>query len=199
MAAQEPLEVRSRDDLLAAARVNGASLAIADCQSLDRERMAMTVEISGTPGAVQGTITTLRKMVGVRQAYEVSTDSPKTRVLMTLDKPRICRASDNNPILCLDCPFDAAEIPVRWRPDVRRTTDTGQIISMEGDEGIRARIEDISPLDKSVTLNRKERGILAVAIEKGYFDFPRRLTLEGLSRLVGVEPAALREILRKAE
>ena len=199
MDGRKPLEVRSRADLVAAAELNGATLDVADCQSLDRERMAMTVEIAGTEPSVQGTIATLRKMAGVSQAYEVGSDSPNTKVLITLLKPSICRASDDNGLLCLDCPFDSAEIPARWRLASSEAGGVAEAIGAHGDEGVQVRIGDISTSDRHVALTKRERGILAVAIERGYFDFPRRITLEGLSRLVGADPVSLRELFRRVE
>ena len=196
---QELPEVKSRQDLLTAAEINGATLSIVDCQSLDRERMAMTLELSGTQLAVQKTIATLRSMTGVSQAYEVGSDSPACRVLMTLLKPRICQTSEDDDVMCRDCPFDSAEVPMRWRFNLRRTGNTGELISKLGDEGAQANVEGISPTDTSVTLSPKERGIIAVAIERGYFEFPRRITLEGLSQLVGVEPSMLRRLFRSVE
>ena len=199
MSKRQPLEVKSRRDLVAVADMNGAALSIFDCQSLDRTRMAMTLEIVGTPEAVQGTISSLRTMVGVGQAYEVPSDSPRTRVFMTLDKPRICQASEGGAVLCADCPFDSAEIPTRWKLDFRRAGDTGQLVARLAEQEVQAGTNLISPVDRSVRLTPKERGIVAVAIERGYFEFPRRITLEELSQLVGIEIAALRKTFLSLE
>jgi hypothetical protein len=199
LARRKPLEVRTRNDLTAAAEVNGATLSIVDCQSLDRERMAMTLELTGPRRAVQGTITTLREMTGVDQVHELESDSPETRVLMALQKPRICQVSESDGILCHDRPFDSAEVPARWRFTLKKTGSVGEAIGWLGEDSIQARIEDISPLDKNVTLTPKERGIVSVAIERGYFEFPRRITLEDLSLLVGVEVSELHRIFRSLE
>jgi predicted DNA binding protein len=40
---------------------------------------------------------------------------------------------------------------------------------------------------------------MATAMANGYFDFPRKISLTGLSQLVGVKPSTLSEILRSAE
>ena len=101
--------------------------------------------------------------------------------------------------MCLDCPFNSTEVPARWRFVARKTSDVGDIIARLGDAGIQVRVQDITPLDKNTTLTLKEKGIIAVAIERGYFEFPRRITLEDLGRVVGVEPASLSKILRSAE
>ena len=193
------LEVTSRNDLLAAAKMNGAVLSITDCWPLYRGEMAMLLELTGTPIAITKTISTLQEMVGVREAYEVDNDVRSTTVFIALDKPRICRSAENSAVMCLDCPFNSTEVPARWRFAAKETSDVREIMARLAEGGIQARIQDISPLNKNVTLTLKEKGIIAVAIERGYFEFPRKITLEGLGQVVGVDPASLGKILRSVE
>jgi hypothetical protein len=193
------LEVKSRNDLLAAATINGAILSIADCWPLNREEMVMLVDLTGPPVAINNTITTLQGMAGVKEVIEEENDARSARVFIALEKPRICGSTGNSAIMCLDCPFNSTEIPATWRFATRKTSDVGEMIKRLAEGGIQARIQDISPLDKSVTLTLKEKGMIAVAIERGYFEFPRRITLEDLSQIVGVEPSSLGRILRSVE
>ena len=193
------LEVSSRNDLLAAAKMNGAMLSIADCWPLYRGEMAMLLELTGAPIAIKKTICTLQEMVGVREAYEADNDVRSTTVFIALDKPRICRSAENSAVMCLDCPFNSTEVPARWRFAAKETSDVREIMARLAEGGIQARIQDISPLNKNVTLTLKEKGIIAVAIERGYFEFPRKITLEDLAQVVGVEPASLGKILRNVE
>jgi len=159
----------------------------------------MLLDVSGPPLAVKKTISALQGMVGVKEAIEEESDARSTRIFIALEKPRICGSVEDGAIACLDCPFNSTEIPARWRFATRKTSDVGEIIARLGEGGIQARVQDITPLDKNVALTQKEKGIIAVAIERGYFEFPRRITLEGLGRLVGVEPALLGKILRSVE
>jgi len=193
------LEVKSRNDLLDAARMNGATVSIADCSPLDRDRMIMLLDLSGTPDVVRDSIATMQKMVGVGLAREVDSDAGVTRVIVTLPKPGVCRANAGDVMMCLDCPYNSTEMPARWRFVAKRTSDVGQIISRLGDEGIQARVEDITPMDSKLTLTEKEKGVITVAIENGYFDFPRKITLEGLSQLVGLSADELSKIFRSVE
>lgn len=193
------LNVKSRNELLGVAKASGTTLSIADCQPLDRKRMVMLLDLAGTPAAIEETIAALRKMVGVEHAHAVGSDGPMTGVLVTLEKPGVCRASAGDALLCLDCPFNSTEVPARWRFVARRGAEVGHIIARLAEEGIQAKVEGVSPLDVEVGLTERERGIIAVAIEKGYFDFPRKVTLEDLSRLLGVAVAELSKILRSVE
>lgn len=193
------LKVTSKNDLYAAAKLNSTKLSIVDCNPLDRERMTMLLDLDGTPDDITKTVASMQKMAGVKAAHKIESDAKGARVFVVLDKPGVCRASSGAAVMCLDCPYNSTEVPARWRFITRRTSDVGDIIARLGGEGIEARVEDISPLDKNVTLTQKERGIIAVAVENGYFDFPRKITLEGLSQLVGVEVEALSKILRSVE
>ena len=48
-------------------------------------------------------------------------------------------------------------------------------------------------------LSKKERQALLEAVEKGYYDFPRKKSLEEMAEEKGVHESTLREELRKAE
>ena len=193
------LEVNSRNDLLAAAKINGATLSITDCWPLNRDEMAMLLELTGTANSIKKTITTLQETGGVKEVVEADSGVKSTRVFIALEKPRICRSSGDSVLACLDCPFNSTEVPARWRFTVRKTSEVGEIIARLVEGGIQARIQDISPLDENVTLTQKEKGSILVAIERGYFEFPRKITLEDLGQLVGEEPASLSRLLRSVE
>ena len=49
------------------------------------------------------------------------------------------------------------------------------------------------------TLTRKQQEILILAKNEGYYDSPRRVTLEDLSNRAGLSKATIAEHLRKAE
>jgi len=57
---------------------------------------------------------------------------------------------------------------------------------------------DNGPLDQ-IALTARQEEVLGKALVKGYFEFPRRISLTNLSELVGVRPSTLSEILRNAE
>jgi predicted DNA binding protein len=58
---------------------------------------------------------------------------------------------------------------------------------------------DVGPVDQQVALTVRQEEVLGAALAQGYFEFPRKISLTGLSELVGVRPSTLSEILRGAE
>jgi hypothetical protein len=193
------LEVRSRNDIQAAARVNGATISITDCRPLDREGMVMLLKVAGSPKAVRGTVSTLRRMTGVRHAYQGETGHDGTRVLVVLNKPGVCRASRDSVVLCLDCPFNSTEVPAKWQVVTRRAGDLDRILARLGKDGIGAKVTDISPIVARETLTAKQKEILGAAVAMGYFDFPRKASLRDLSEIIGAKPLELSRILRDLE
>ena len=188
------LTLRSKSDLQEAARMNGAELTIADCRPLDRNGMAMLLELSGDEKHRGDAVEAIQGMAGVRSAYFGAGHGGKTNLLVVVDKPAVCRAAGNAALMCLDCPFNSTEAPLSWT-FVAQPEDVKGVMSRLASEGVKARLEDISSIGSSRRLSSKEKGILAVAIEQGYFDFPRMITLAGLSEMVGEGPEALERIL----
>jgi len=172
---------------------------VVDCKPFNRTGMTLLLELKGEAESVKKTVSAIRKLEGVRQALEGDDVGETLPLLLVLDRPSVCRASSDSAIICLDCPLNAEHQPASWRFIVRRTNDLRQILSRLGHEGVQTRIEDVSPLDQKATLTGRQKEIIAIAVAKGYFEFPRKISLTNLSQLVGVKPSTLSEILRSAE
>jgi len=48
-------------------------------------------------------------------------------------------------------------------------------------------------------LTAREENILKIALEKGYFEFPKKITHRQLAKIVGIHPAMLTEILGRGQ
>ncbi|MDG6903042.1 MAG: helix-turn-helix domain-containing protein [Nitrososphaerota archaeon] len=199
MLRQITLQVKADNRLQEAARAHDAKLTVVDCKSFNKTGMSLLLELRGGENAVRSTTSDLRKIPGVRQVVEGESESDVSPVLVVMDRPPICKASNDAAIVCLDCPLNAEEQPASWRFIARRTSDFRQILAHLEKEGIETRIEDVAPLERRPTLTGRQKEIMATAVAGGYFEFPRKISLTGLSQLVGVKPSTLSEILRSAE
>jgi len=116
-----------------------------------------------------------------------------------MDRQPVCSVSCDASLICLECPFNSETNPARWKFVTSRAGDLRQAVSRLSGEGIDTRIVEISPLSQRPSLTRRQKEILAMAVANGYFEFPRRISLTGLSKMVMVKPSTLSEILRSAE
>ncbi len=125
----------------------------------------------------------------------VATSSSEAKVLM---REHTCLVA--LPILEAGCIISGAEVregEITWNI----VCDEESFLDMVGKlEGYGVDFEIIYKgefaADRSEVTYREEE-ILKIALEKGYFDYPKKIRLEELAKLVGIAPSTLSEILRR--
>jgi hypothetical protein len=156
--------------------------------------MVMVLDIQGTRSGIAATIGHIRNMNGVRQTYERSWGEGDARIIAVVDRPGVCRAATGAAIICFDCPFNSTEVPAKWRFVVKKPDDIGQVLRRLGGEDIEAEVKMVTPFDRPSD-SAADEAVIRAAIENGYFDYPRRISLKGLSRMMGLPPEKLARIL----
>jgi predicted DNA binding protein len=66
-------------------------------------------------------------------------------------------------------------------------------------EKIDVKIVRLTSVADVETLTTHQRSIVQMALEEGYFDYPRRISLRQLAKKAGVSSATVSEVLRRAE
>jgi hypothetical protein len=198
MLRQVTLEVGSENSLQDAAKSCGVKLRVTDCKSFNKTGMSLLLELHGDPSSTRSATAAIRKLEGVRDVIEGAEADHTMPLLVVMDRP-ICRASRDAAIICVDCPLNSEVQPAPWRFIIRRTSDFRNVLSELSSEGIQSKVVDISTLERKAELTGRQREIVATAVAKGYFEFPRKVSLTELSGIVGVKPSTLSEILRSAE
>jgi predicted DNA binding protein len=67
------------------------------------------------------------------------------------------------------------------------------------DNGVLYRISEIAKMAPERALTSKQERVLKSALEMGYYDFPKRISTEDLSKALGLAPSTISEILRRGE
>ena len=62
-----------------------------------------------------------------------------------------------------------------------------------------AEVLKVSQLEDDEELTARQEHILQIALEKGYFEFPKKISLRELAKTLEVSPATLSEILRRGQ
>ena len=57
----------------------------------------------------------------------------------------------------------------------------------------------IAKLEGQEDLTARQEEMLQIALEKGYFEFPKKITLRQLAKVLDISPATLTEILRRGQ
>ena len=67
------------------------------------------------------------------------------------------------------------------------------------DTKVNAEVLKIAQLQEEDEITARQEYILQIALEKGYFEFPKKITLRQLAKTLSVSPATLTEILRRGQ
>jgi len=181
------------------ANENGIRLTVADCRSFNRKGMSLLLQLEGDRRAMQQAVKSLRKQKGVRQVYDSGVNGSRTLCLTVLDRPFLCDSSLATGVVCMQCPYNEAEVNPTWQVLVSKPDDLRELMSRLQKQGIDSKIKSISQVNQDELLTGRQKEILATAISLGYFDFPRKISLTALSDKVGIRPSTLSEVLRSAE
>ena len=66
-------------------------------------------------------------------------------------------------------------------------------------KSVEAELVKLTKIDDKESLTERQDKIAKVAFERGYFDYPKRISLRELARMFEVSPSTLSEILRKGQ
>jgi predicted DNA binding protein len=193
------LEVDSPNDLQRVAVENNARLSVIDCRDVDTTGMSMLLDIRGTKESVKRTIEGLRRLRGTKNVYAAEASGGKALCVAVLAKPALCAVSHGTNVICLGCPYNSTETHARWDILVRSSADLQNLLRELKNRGVDATIRDVSDARRDDVLTERQREVLGKAIALGFFEFPRRIDLTELSRVVGIKPSTLSQILRSAE
>jgi hypothetical protein len=196
---QVTLELNMENDIQGIAREAGVRLNVTDCRDMDDETMTMLLELEGEPKALQKAVVGLRKAKWMKQLHETKVTDTKTLSLTILERPPVCNASMGIGVVCLECPYSHGGEKMTWQILVRRASDVRALISRLEKKGIEARIASISEVNNEEVLTDRQKVVVSTALSLGYFDFPRKISLTGLSGKMGIRSSTLSQILRSAE
>lgn len=74
-----------------------------------------------------------------------------------------------------------------------------QLLRKLENEKVHVEVASLSKLEDANSLTARQETILQIGLEKGFFDFPRKIGLKELAETLDISTAALSEILRRGQ
>jgi predicted DNA binding protein len=180
-------------------RTRSASVRIADVRrSPSTEEVHDLVEISSPKEKGDSLIQVLKKSKNVRSVDLVRVEPHRTVCAVTSKSCPVCPA-----LLGLDCFILSATTngtgQMEWRLLLNDGARLQAITDRLTSEGVKHSLLEVQHLSSRKALTLRQEQVLEMALQLGYFDFPRRTNLAQLSKKLGVTEGTLSEILRRAE
>jgi hypothetical protein len=88
---------------------------------------------------------------------------------------------------------------MEWKLLISGEDTLKKITDRLSSKGVKYEISKISHLSAGSDLTARQEQIAKIALELGYFEFPKKIGIEELSKRLGISAGNLSEILRRAE
>lgn len=88
---------------------------------------------------------------------------------------------------------------VEWKITAPENRSLAALIDKLKEYGCKVRINSITKSAVHDIVTRRQEEIVRTAYERGYYDYPRRITIRELAKIFQISPSTLSEILQRAE
>ena len=186
-------------DMREVASSRGAEITIEDCNRIGTKKMMLRANIEASHGNAEDVVEALRKLPSVKRVYSTSGRRTQSSCIITLNQPRICRATRKAGIFCLTCAYNTAGSKEGWRLLARSSQTLRQFLKRLEGESVAVTIRGVSSASEEIDLTSRQSEVVAKAASLGYFDFPRKNDSHFVAKALGIKPATFSEIMRAAE
>jgi predicted DNA binding protein len=88
---------------------------------------------------------------------------------------------------------------VEWKLITGAEGSLSDLIENLEENGCRVELESAVHLGKKSLLTNRQEEIIRAAFEKGYYDYPKKITIEKLAKLFDISASTLGEIIQRGE
>ncbi len=175
---------------------------ILDCKpSGTKDGIRQLVEVAADPSELHEVVKDIRNSPLVKEAYVVETK--RGRVIGSLLTQSVCcGVIMSSKAFCRTCLFQSKSRPdgtVEWTLAFTGRQALTELLDRLKEKKVEVKILRLTSLAGVQSLTSRQRSLVEMALEEGFFDFPRRITLRQLAKKMGVSTATVSEILRRAE
>ena len=156
------------------------------------------VEIAGPQDIMDEVLKDIKKNPTVSKIDTTVTERGKIVGAVTTARCDICRVLTDS-----DCFLISAETKTGGKVEWTLVLSDKDVLKGIFDhlklKSVDAELVKLTKIDDKESLTERQDKITHVAFERGYFDYPKRISLRELARMFDVSPSTLSEILRKGQ
>jgi predicted DNA binding protein len=181
---------------------NPSKVRILDCKPAEsRDGIRQLVEVTADPEALEKIVKEVKASPLVKEAYIVETKKGKM-IGSLLTSSVFCGSIMGSNAFCRTCLFQSRSRPdgtVEWTIAFTGREALTELLDRLKDDKVEVKILKLASVADVESLTSHQRSVVEIALEGGYFDYPRRITLRQLAKKVGVSASTVSEVLRRAE
>jgi predicted DNA binding protein len=156
------------------------------------------VEIAGPEDVMDEVLEDIRKNPLVTSVDTTVTERGRVIGAITTARCEICRILTDSDVFLISAE-SKGDGKVEWTLVLSDKSVLKNIFDHLKSKGVEADLVKLTKIDDKESLTERQDKITHVAFERGYFDYPKRISLRELARMFDVSPSTLSEILRKGQ
>lgn len=156
------------------------------------------VEIAGPEEVMAEVLEDIKKNPLVAKVETTITERGKVIGAVTTARCEICRILTDSGVFLISAESKGSG-KVEWTLVVSDKNVLKNIFDHLKSKGVEGELVKLTKIDDKESLTERQDKITHVAFERGYFDYPKRISLRELARMFEVSPSTLSEILRKGQ
>jgi len=176
---------------------HSAFVKITDIRRSD-ESIQDFVEVSSTKISAEELIEAISSSKDIKGVDLVRLDPHRVIGMITTENCPVCSTLSG-----LNCSVLSASTveggKMEWKLLISGEDTLKKITERLESKGVSCTIQSLTHLTAKDDLTARQEQIVRIALELGYFEFPKKIRLEELSHRLGISPGTLSEILRRAE
>ncbi|MBN1678321.1 MAG: helix-turn-helix domain-containing protein [Candidatus Thermoplasmatota archaeon] len=156
------------------------------------------VEIAGPEDVMKDVLDDIKKNPLVAQVETTVTEKGRVIGAVTTARCEICRILTDSGVFLISAESKGGG-KVDWTLVLSDKSALKSIFDHLKSKGVESELVKLTKIDDKESLTERQDKITHVAFERGYFDYPKRISLRELARMFDVSPSTLSEILRKGQ
>ena len=175
-----------------------SDVTVIECKYHEPRDMTMILELRGRMNA--SLEKDLREVHGMKQVALTQNGQRRAHAMVTMDAPLYCEIVHRSRAFCKSCPYnDSSGDESRWSLLVKDEADLMNFVEGFERHDIGVKLIEMTDAAYKYVLTPRQKEMVRKAIELGYFEFPRRVSLTELALALSVRSSTLSESLRRAE
>jgi predicted DNA binding protein len=174
-----------------------ARIRVLGCLPFAKGGVKDLVEISAPEGKLEGAVEELKRSPQFQEVDVAQTSRDKALASLSTTRCAICSALAGSE--CFLISASTKEGGIHWTLLASRKKPIRKLMERMRENGFEVEIVKMAELKGKEALTARQEEIIRIALDKGYFDYPKRTSLRSLAKLFGVSISTLSEVLRAGQ
>ncbi len=175
---------------------------ILDCKVAPGEGgVQQLIEVDAPDEEIAEFITKVKKNRYIAEANIVRTKRGRALGTVHVRDSVLCAAALGSDVFCRSCLFTSNRKPdgtTEWTLALNGRESLKELLARIESLDVQVKVARLTSIADREQLTQRQREILQIALEKGFFDYPRKISVRQLALLAGASASTVSEVLRRA-